>query len=54
MAVAGGTPRRPHSRLNGSLTPRDLDLSDRFEDELLALGYLLLLEEHGVGKIGAN
>ena len=52
MAVAGrGTPRRPHSRLNSSVTTRDLDLSDRLEDEPLALGYLLLLEEYGVGKI---
>jgi hypothetical protein len=31
--------------------PRDLDLSDRLEDEPLALGYLLLLDEYGVGKI---
>lgn len=39
------------SRLNGSVPPRDLDLSDRLEDEPLALGYLLLLDEYGVGKI---
>jgi len=39
------------NRLNGSVPPRDLDLSDRLEDEPLALGYLLLLDEYGVGKI---
>jgi hypothetical protein len=39
------------NRLNGSVPPRDLDLSDRLEDETLALGYLLLLDEYGVGKI---
>jgi hypothetical protein len=33
--------------------PRDLDLSDRLEDETLALGYLLLLDEYDVGKIVA-
>ena len=36
---------------NDSVPPRDLDLSDRLEDEPLALGYLLLLDEYGVGKI---
>ena len=39
------------NRLNGSVPPRDLHLSDRLEDESLALGYLLLLDEYGVGKI---
>lgn len=39
------------NRLNGSVPPRDLDLSNRLEDEPLALGYLLLLDEFGVGKI---
>ena len=39
------------SRLNGSVPPRDLDLSDRLDDEALALAYLLLLDEYGVGKI---
>jgi hypothetical protein len=38
-------------RLNGSVPPRDLDLSDRLEDETLALCYLLLLDEYGVGRI---
>lgn len=39
------------NRLNGTVPPRDLDLSDRLGDEPLALGYLLLLDEYGVGKI---
>jgi hypothetical protein len=39
------------SRFNGSVPLRDLDLSDRLEDESSALGYLLLLDEYGVGKI---
>ena len=52
----GGGPIRQYllwslSRLNGSVPPRDLDLSDRLEDEPLALAYLLLLDEYGVGKI---
>jgi len=52
----GGGPIRQYlnwslSRLNRSVPPRDLHLSDRLEDEPLALGYLLLLDEYGVGKI---
>ena len=52
----GGGPIRQYllwslNRLNGSVPTRDLDLSDRLEDEPLALGYLLLLDEYGVGKI---
>ena len=39
------------NRLGGSVHARDLDLSDRLEDEALALDYLLLLDEYGVGKI---
>ena len=38
-------------QLSDSVPPRDLDLSDRLEDETLALGYLLLLDEYGVGEI---
>lgn len=34
-----------------SVPPRDLDVSDRLEDEALALGYLLLLDEYGVGQV---
>ena len=41
--------------LGDRVPPRDLDLSDRLEDEALALGYLLLLDEYGVGTmIGAT
>jgi hypothetical protein len=39
------------NRLNGKVPPRDLHLSDSLEDEPLALGYLLLLDEYGVGDI---
>lgn len=39
------------NQLSSSVPPRDLDLSDRLEDETLALGYLLLLDEYGVGKV---
>ena len=39
------------NKLRGSVGPRDIDLSDRLEDETLALGYLLLLDEYGVGEI---
>jgi hypothetical protein len=38
------------NRLDG-VPPRDLDISDRLEDEALALGYLLLLDEYGVGQV---
>lgn len=34
-----------------SVPPRDLDVSDRLEDEALALGYLLLLDEYGLGQV---
>ena len=30
---------------------RDLDLSESLEDETLALGYLFLLDEYGVGEV---
>ena len=41
--------------LGDRVPPRDLDLSDRLEDEALALDYLLLLDEYGVGTmIGAT
>ena len=38
-------------QLSSRVPPRDLDLSERLEDETLALGYLLLLDEYGVGEI---
>ena len=42
------------NRLGGSVPARDLDPSDRLEDEALALHYLLLLDEYGVGKMIAT
>jgi hypothetical protein len=39
------------SKLSACVPPRDLDLSNTLEDETLALGYLLLLDECGVGEI---
>ena len=33
------------------LPPRDTDLSDRMEDEELALQYLYLRDEYGAGKL---
>jgi hypothetical protein len=39
------------NRLGSSVPARDLDLRDRLEDEALALDYLLLLDEYGVGEI---
>jgi hypothetical protein len=30
---------------------RDLDISDRLEDEALALAYLVLLDEYGMGEL---
>ena len=41
------------NRLNGKVPPRDLHLSDRLEDESLALGFDIFLDECGVGKIVA-
>lgn len=39
------------NQLNGSVPPRDVDLSDRLDDETLALGHLLLLDEYGIGEL---
>jgi hypothetical protein len=39
------------NQLRGNVPPRDIHVSDRLEDETLALGYLLLLDEYGVGEI---
>lgn len=41
-------------QLNGSVPPRDIDLSDRLDDETLALDYLLLLDEYGIGELKIN
>ena len=39
------------NQLRGSVPARDLELSHRLEDESLALAYLLLLDEYGVGEM---
>jgi hypothetical protein len=39
------------NRLGGSMPARDLDVSDRLEDEALALAYLVLLDEYGMGEL---
>ena len=39
------------NQLGSRVSSRDLDVSDRLEDEALALGYLLLLDEYGMGKL---
>ncbi|MGD9630630.1 MAG: hypothetical protein AB7V18_15440 [Pyrinomonadaceae bacterium] len=36
--------------LSDRLPPRDLDLSDRLDDDELALSYLYLRDEYGAGK----
>jgi hypothetical protein len=41
-------------RLCNRLPPRDLDLSDRLEDDALALSYLYLRDEYGAGKLTAG
>lgn len=41
-------------RLADRFPPRDLDLSDRMEDEALALNYLYLCDEYGVGKLSGK
>lgn len=57
--MSGGGPIRQYlmwslNQLNGSVPPRDIDLSDRLDDETLALGYLLLLDEYGIGELKIN
>ena len=39
------------NQLGGGVPPRDLDVSDRLEDEALALAYLVLLDEYGMGEL---
>lgn len=38
-------------RLRDHIPPRDMDLSDRMDDEALALNYLYLRDEYGAGKL---
>ncbi len=39
------------NQLGGNVPARDLDVSDRLEDEALALAYLVLLDEYGMGEL---
>jgi hypothetical protein len=41
-------------RLCNRLPPRDLDLSDRLEDDALALSYLYLRDEYGAGRLSVG
>lgn len=43
--------RRSFNRLSDHIHMRELDLSDRLDDEMLALGYLYLCDEYGTGKL---
>jgi hypothetical protein len=38
-------------RLRGRIPPRDAILSDRLKDDELALNYLYLRDEYGVGRL---
>src|SRR5687767_13017505 len=40
--------------LHDHLPPRDLELSDRLDDNELALSYLYLRDEYGAGKLSAG
>jgi hypothetical protein len=61
---AADYPRRGHSirqflswsleRLSNFIPPREIDLSDRIEDEALALNYLYLRDEYGAGEFLTN
>ena len=39
------------NQLGSSVPARDLDVSDRLDDEALALAYLVLLDEYGIGEL---
>lgn len=66
-AMEGDTENYPHrgqslrqflnwslERLRDQLPPRDLDLSDRLRDDELALSYLYLRDEYGIGKLSIS
>ena len=38
-------------QLTGHIPPREMDLSERMGDDLLALNYLCLRDEYGAGKL---
>lgn len=41
-------------RLRDTLHPRELDLSDRLDDDALALNYLYLCDEYGLGVLSVD
>ena len=43
--------RWAHAELGDRVPPRELDVSDRLDDETLALSYLCLCDEYGVGEL---
>jgi hypothetical protein len=43
--------RRAHAELRERIPARELDVSDRLDDETLALSYLCLCDEYGVGQL---
>lgn len=43
--------RRAHAELCERVPARELDVSDRLDDRTLALNYLCLCDEYGVGEL---
>ena len=43
--------RWAHAELRDRVPPRELDVSERLRDETLALNYLCLCDEYGVGEL---
>ena len=43
--------RRAHAELGERVPARELDVSDRLSDDTLALNYLCLCDEYGVGEL---
>ena len=43
--------RRSFAELSDHIHMRELDVSDRLNDEMLALGYLYLCDEYGAGEL---
>jgi hypothetical protein len=43
--------RRAHAELGDRVPARELDVSDRLDDDTLALNYLYLCDEYGVGEL---
>ncbi len=41
-------------RLRDYIPPREMDLSDRMDEEALALNYLYLRDEYGAGKLSVH